>query len=384
MKTSYKLVLILTLLISLALPGTAFARGFDSRTAADQVVLGGSYTLRSGETLNGNLVVLGGNATLEEGSRVNGDVLLFGGNVQAANEIHGNVAAFGGNISLEASALVTGDVSIVGGNLSRAPGARIEGQVSNGFRGVRPFVFPFAGVRAGNDGTFAPVRLFINLIWFLFRTFLWAALAVLAMMFLPRHVERVSQAIAQAPLISGGVGLLTAVVAPLALIVLAITILLIPASLLGALLLAIAWAFGLVSLGYEVGRRLAHALDQVWAPAAQAGIGTFILMFIVDGVNGVFGRLGLLGCVVWILPFLAGILGLGAVLLTRFGTAIYPPFGLEPPSILRPDVPPPSPRMDWPPAPPAGPVVDISPAPPAGPDVEISPTPPPSNPDNPV
>lgn len=366
MKSSYKLIFILTLLIALALPGTASARGLASGKAADQLVLGGSYTLRNGETLNGNLVVLGGNATLEQGSRVNGDLLLFGGNVQAGNEIHGNVAAFGGNLSLENTALVTGNVSYVGGNLDRAPGARIEGQVTNGFRGVTPFVFPFSGVQIGNGSTFTPVRLFIDLIWFLFRTFLWAALAVLAIMFLPRNVERVSQAIVQAPVISAGVGLLTAIVAPLALIVLAITILLIPVSLLGALLLVITWAFGLISLGFEVGKRLAHALNQVWAPAAQAGIGTFVLMFIVDGINAVFGRVGFLGCVFWILPFLAGILGLGAVLLTRYGTAFYPPFGQQPPVALRPDVPPP-PRVDWPPAPPTGPVVDISPEPPVNP-----------------
>jgi hypothetical protein len=175
---------------------------------------------------------------------------------------------------------------------------------------------------------------------------MWAALAVLAVMFLPRQVERTAQAAIASPIIAGGVGLLTAVVAPILMVVLAITILLIPVSLLVALLLVIAWAFGLVSLGYEVGRRLAEALNQTWAPAAAAGIGTFVLMFIVDGVSTAFRTAGYvipgIACLNWILPFLVGIIGLGAVLLTRFGTAAYPPQvgGL---------------RGNWPPPAPAGP-----------------------------
>jgi hypothetical protein len=330
MKRSTKIFLFLILVLTLAVPGTAFAKGMD----ADEVVFGGSYELRSGETLNGNLVMFGGNATLEEGSQVNGDIFSMGGNIQVAGEVNGGVVIFGGNVSLEDTAHVTGDVSAVGGNLDRAPGAQIDGRVDRDFRGPFPFALPFGGMRMRGVDTFSPLNFFVDILWFMFRTFMWAALAVLVMIFLPRNVERSAQAAVNAPLISGGVGLLTAVVAPLLLLVLAITIILIPVSLLGVILLVLAWAFGLISLGYEVGRRLAQALNQVWAPAVSAGVGTFVLVLVTNGV-------GKIPCVGWIVPALVGILGLGAAILSRFGTGSYPP-------APQPYV---APRGDWPPAP---------------------------------
>jgi hypothetical protein len=347
MKLSAKIFLFITFVLILALPGPAFAKGL----YADEVVVGGSYLLSSGETLDGNLVVLGGNATLEEGSQVNGDIFSMGGNVQAGGEVQGGIVLFGGNVSLEETAHVTGDVSAVGGNLDRAPGAQIDGRVDRDFRGPFPFVFP--GIRTRDVDVFSPFHFFVEFLWFIFRTFMWAALAVLVMMFLPRNVERTAQAAVSAPLISGGVGLLTAIVAPLLLLVLAITILLIPVSLLGVILLVLTWAFGLISLGYEVGRRLAQAMNQVWAPAVSAGVGTFVLVLVTNGV-------GKIPCVGWIVPALVGIIGLGAALLTRFGTGTYPP-------APQPYVAPP---RDWPPTPPApvsgpAPVVDEPETPPA-------------------
>jgi hypothetical protein len=253
MKKSTRLI-ILSFLLALvfALPGTAMAKS----TFEDQFVFGDSYTLQSGDTLNGNLVVLGGNAFLEDDSQVNGDVILMGGNLSSAGRINGNIVIFGGNGTLESSAVVTGNVTTFGGNLKREAGSVVEGEVRSGQRGTFPFVFP--SMRVGGFESFSPFRVFLNMIWFLFRTFMWAALAVLVMMFLPRQVERTAHAAIAEPLISGGVGFLTVIVAPILMVVLAITILLIPVSLLAAILLVVTWAFGLI-WGYEVGRRLAQA-----------------------------------------------------------------------------------------------------------------------------
>ncbi len=52
-------------------------------TSGDKLVLGGVYTLDSGETLTGSLIVLGGSVTLEAGSTVTGDVVLLGGSMVA-------------------------------------------------------------------------------------------------------------------------------------------------------------------------------------------------------------------------------------------------------------------------------------------------------------
>ncbi len=73
-------------------------------------------------------------------------------------------------------------------------------------------------------------------------------------MFIPAHMARISQTALSQPLISGGLGILTVIIVPIILVLLAITICLIPVSLLGAFLLVLAWAFGLIALGLEVGK----------------------------------------------------------------------------------------------------------------------------------
>ena len=178
------------------------------------------------------------------------------------------------------------------------------------------------------------------------RAFLWAALAVLVVLFLPRQVEQVSHAVVAQPVISAGLGVLTAVILPIILLLVAITIIGIPVSLLGVLALVISWAYGIVVLGLEVGKRLAQMLKVDLAAPVVAGAGTFILVLVMNGVKVA------IPCVGWIFAALVGCLGLGAVLLTRYGTQPYPPLVSQ--AML-------PPAEDWTPGPPT------PPAPPATP-----------------
>lgn len=334
MKTTTKIFLILAFVAILAWPHAALAQG----SQGDKYVLGGTYTLANGETLNGNLFVFGGIATLETGSQVNGDVMLAGGTLRVSGEVRGNIVATGGLISLTSTAVVTGDVNTIAANLERDPGARVEGKVNSGTTG--PIEIPgVPGVIRTPD---VPTLRFITSpivtgFWYLFRSFLWAALAVLVSLFLHRQTERVSQAVVAQPLIAGGIGLLTAVVFPLLLIVIAITIIGIPVSFLGVILLIISWVFGVIAVGTEVGKRLAKLLQQEWALAVSAGVGTFILTLVVNGV-------GFVRCVGWVAPAIVGMLGLGAVILTRFGTQSYPPYT---------SIAPVTGSDEWPPSPPS-------------------------------
>ncbi len=304
-------------------PARAFPRqGPDG----DKLVMGGSYTLKEGETLSGNLVVMGGSAALEEDSTVEGDVAVMGGSVNSKGRIEGNVVIFGGSINLADGAVVEGDISTFGGSLTRAEGAVVEGKVFDGMVGPLPLVIPgqiqgLDNLEVGlDDWSLNPIWQFMgNLLWAFVRSFIWAFLAVLLVLFLPDHTERVTQAAVAQPLIAGGLGLLTGVVAPLALALIGITIIGIPVSLVGALLLFLAWGFGVIAVGMEVGKRLAHAFKQEWALAVSAGLGTFLLTLVVNSINAV------IPCFGWIAPALVGMIGLGAVLLTVFGTRNYPP-----------------------------------------------------------
>lgn len=287
-------------------------------TGGDQLVLGSSFTLESGESLDGSLIVLGGSATLEEGSTVGKDVVLMGGTLKSNGAIQGDVVTFGGLVELGKTAVVGGDVNVMGGRVDRDPEARIEGEVNSTMRGPIPsIVIPDSG-NWTPDVQFNP---FWDGLWYLFRSFMWAALAVLAVLFMPKQIDRMAHTAMGQPLIAGGLGLLTVMVAPLLLVVTAITIIGIPVTLIGAFLLVLVWAFGIIVIGLEVGRRLSHAFKQEWALPVSAGLGTFVLTLVTNGVGG------LLPCVGWIVPAVVGMIGTGAVLLTRFGMQDYPPYG---------------------------------------------------------
>jgi hypothetical protein len=147
---------------------------------------------------------------------------------------------------------------------------------------------------------------------------MWAAVAVLLVLFAPKYVDRTAEVILEQPVISGGIGLLTVVIAPFALVVMVVTLILIPVSIISAIALALLWGFGLISIGVLVGRRIEETLKQDWAPVVSAGIGTFVLIAVLNGLQA------LVPCVGWVFPAMAGVVGLGAVLLTRLGTQPYP------------------------------------------------------------
>jgi len=311
MRIIYRILLGFMLLIAVAWPKAARAEGL----LDDEVVFGGIFRLESGETLEGSLIVVGGIAMLEAESTVTGDVVLFGGTIQAAGMIQGDVVGLGSLITLDDTAVVEGDLTSIGAHVEQAAGAQVKGEITDTSRG--PFVFRFpSGVRVPRiDFGFSPL---LNFIWFTLKIFLWAALAVLLVLFLPAHTERVSAAAVQQPLVAGGLGLLSLAILPLVTLIFVVTIILIPAVPVLAVVVALTWMFGLVSLGMEVGKRLSKLANQEWASAVSAGVGTFTLILVLNGLDAI------IPCVGWVIPALVGLVGLGAVLLTRFGTQSYP------------------------------------------------------------
>jgi hypothetical protein len=306
-----QIALIFTFLIVLIVPGSALAKGFQE----DEIVFGGTYTLESGEVLDGSLVVIGGSAALEETSQVQGDVVIFGGNLDAQGEITGSVVGIGGLVTLGDTASVGQDIVIFGANLDQALGAQVDGNVINGITSPLALNIPGDMRVPRFQVSFNP---FFQFAWFLLRAFLWAIVAVVLVLFLPRQFAEVSRTAIHQPLISGGLGLLTMFILPIFLLVLLITLICSPISLIGILLLAVAWGFGLIALGLELGHRIAAMFKQDWAPALSAGVGTLLLILVLNGLQAV------VPCVGWVFPALAGMVGLGAVILTRFGTQPYP------------------------------------------------------------
>lgn len=312
-----KYMILLATLIVLIVPSTAYAKGVYD----DRVVAGGTFTLESGETLDGSLIVFGGSAIAEEETIIKGDVVVLGGIAGLDGLVEGNVVGIGGVINLNENALVQGDLTTFAGALNRDLGASVEGQVVTGIDTpalgwTNSFNFPSFTPFEQNFNPFA--FSFWRILWFIFRTLLWGALAALVTMFLQNPTSRTSKAIINEPVVSGGVGLLAIILTPIVLVLLAITCILSPISLIGALVLVVAWVFGRIAIGLEIGKRIAKSLSREWSLPLSAGVGTFALSLVVDSVGS------FIFCVGWLVPLVVGLFGLGGVILTRFGTQSYP------------------------------------------------------------
>ncbi len=361
-KIRYSLTSLILLFFILGFPASAFAQ--TPTNPNDKVVLGGTYRLSSTDTLNGDLLIIGGTATLDPGSVVNGDVSLTGGTLDARGTISGSINAMGGVVTLGDTAVVHGDVNSLGSAFNRSAKAEIDGKVNNAANGnllfniPRTLAFPrFAVPNLAMD--FSPIW---KVFWAIFQALAFAALAVLTTMFIANPTQRVAQSIVTEPAAAGGIGCLTVIVAPALLALLAITLILIPVSLVGLLLLAIALLFGWIAVGLEVGNRLAGLFKTQWAIPVAAGLGTLVISLVASILNVV-------PCIGWILPALVAVLGLGGVLVSQFGTrtfsngsaftfnrpvppaysvpqASYPP---QPPPPA-PDYPQPEPPLDQPPS----------------------------------
>jgi hypothetical protein len=131
--------------------------------------------------------------------------------------------------------------------------------------------------------------------------------------FLHPQLDRVAQAVQAQPFAAGSLGLLTVFVAPFAIVLMAITLILIPLALATAFLLVLAWLFGVVALSHVVGEKLTQAMNRRWEPVLTAGFGAFI-------VGIVLGTSNQIACVGWLASALIGLVGLGAATMTLFGT----------------------------------------------------------------
>lgn len=296
-------------LLVVAVPATyAQDEDFDKIVFPDE-----TYTLAAGEVLSGNLAIAGGSVSLQQGSVVNGDVVLFRGSLVSDGTISGNVAAFGGDVTLGDAAVVEGSFASFGGRVERAPGATIRGETLIGLRSLRfgNLVQEASGTeeRPPLDRAAGVLERFF---FWQVRTFgsslLMVILAVAVLLVAPKAVGRVASAAATQPAVSFGMGLLTLLLAAFA------GALLLIACGLGLLIwlaLLLALFLGWVSVGLWVGQRLLAAFKvRTTSSIAEVIVGVFLIT--------VFAALPFcLGFFIWLI---VGSIGLGAVVLTRFGS----------------------------------------------------------------
>jgi len=314
-KLLYALPILILLLWPIA-PVYAFTGNLDGR-----VVFGQSFTLNRGETLDGDLVVFGGEATIEENATVKGNVAIIGGSLVMDGSATGDAVVIGGLMTMGDKSSVAGNVTTVGGSLQRAAGAQVGGQIVTNVPSPNLKTPTTPNVPAPQTNIAMGFNPILRAFGVLGTAIVFAMLAMLLAIFLQPQLDRVAQAIVAEPIIAGGIGLLTTLVSPVALVILVVilvlTLILIPVAILAvvvwAILIVLAWLFGIIAFGMEIGERFTKAIHQTWAPVLSAGFGTFLLMFVV-------GAFGMIPCIGWIPEFLIGLIGIGAVVMTTFGS----------------------------------------------------------------
>jgi hypothetical protein len=143
----------------------------------------------------------------------------------------------------------------------------------------------------------------------------FAALGALVVIFAPNATKRVSDAVQSKPLNTAGVGCLTALVLPILGILLLVTIIGIPVAFLLGLVSWAAWIFGGIAVGLLAGEKILRAFKVGNVlPVVAVVLGIVVLMIV--------GQVPVLG---WLVSCIVGLIGLGAVVMTRFGTCAYPP-----------------------------------------------------------
>jgi len=356
---------ILLLAVGLLLPATPALADDGPPEDNGVVIWNEDYTLEEGEWVEGDLVVFNGDVTLEEDSRVEGSVIVWNGGAEIAGVVEGDLVVSSGDISLQDSARVEGDVVCTWNcDLSQQAGARVDGSIVEGIPLGDLRLENWRGLPEGQVRIPSPLGLWasgpgrvlrwtIKILRGVIAIAVVAAVAGLVALIWPDLTSEVGQVVVEAPWHSFGIGLLTAFAGTVLIIALAITICLSPIAALGALALGAAGLFGWAAVGALVGERLLQALKtREIAPVWAAGLGTLVVTLIGVGLSTAF----CLAPFGWLMIFALGCLGLGAVVLTRFGTTPYtpstgaaphsPPTGAAP----RPTPPPPAPTPAEPPA----------------------------------
>jgi len=336
MKIKFRTISVILLLALLFLPSSSvYAQG--PGPGDGRVVFGSNVTMESGETFEGDLVVFGGNVTIEEDAIMNGDLVVIGGRVESDGELNGDVVNVGGQVILNETAYVSGDVITIGGQLRKEEGATVKGEVINNVvpqidipnGNIPPIVPDVPGVPDVPNVPDVPsvpgyVNVRVNPFFQFGRVFasslFMGLLGVLTVLFLKERLDKVSHAIVSQPLMTSSIGLLTVV----ALVVAAVTIILLPFAALSLIPLGLAWLFGVIAIGLEIGDRFAKALRLDWAPLWVTGLGTFVLMFVLGFIQSLNDLFWVVGCLTWIVPAFVGLLAIGGVVITRFGARQVP------------------------------------------------------------
>ena len=262
----------------------------------DSVSIGNSQVIAHDKAV-ADIVTIGGTTELYGYAA---DVVTIRGNTRIGKDgvVQGDLVTILGNIMVEKGGTVRGDAVSILGNIID-PNTGIKGNTVH-ISGPLGWGLDLLGLAGGSWVVF--------LLWMkVFGVIVALLLAYLIIAIMPKATVRIGSQVTRTPFISGVVGIGTIMASPMIFVLLLITligILLVPLALLVALWL------GMVAIYYMIGSKVRAAFRKnSYKPFLDVTIGVLIVALI--SLVPVFG---------WIAKFALAVAGLGALILTRFGT----------------------------------------------------------------
>jgi hypothetical protein len=265
------------------------------------LMLFGLTTGATAETTS--IVKINSDVVIDEGMKVR-NVIVFGGQITVDGTVEQNVVAIGGSAVLTRTAVVGGDVISLGGIVAMGNGADVRGALTE----INSSNIADAISDLLSDDWEGWSWLFAIFSVVVFMAILVTAMLVVAL--IPKPIETISEGITlhtYRASIAGFVGLL--VIAPIA-VLLALSVIGIVLIPLEIILVICAAVFGFIAVSQILGKRI---LDRIKKPNDSLVRQTFWGLLIL-------WLIGWIPYVGWMIKVLAIVLGLGGVMITRFGT----------------------------------------------------------------
>jgi Polymer-forming cytoskeletal len=255
---------------------------------------GGAVVVDTNVVECGNLTTFGGTVAIN--GVVRGDITAFNSDIVIAGTVDGNIDLYGGNVILQSGSHVHGDIHLYGGHFTQGPDAMLDGSAIDRTGSINWLISAYGG--------------FGFSFWSLV---LWIAIGILLTSFFPEHVMFVRTTVVNKARRSLVIGLLSILLAPPLLVVLVALVLPIPLAIIIGLVVLVAWGLGTVAVGGIAGEYILRKI----APQRNTRLLQIVVGLTVLVLAGSLPYIGLL------VSFGAGLLGLGAVFLSRFGTRLY-------------------------------------------------------------
>ena len=242
----------------------------------------------------GNLTTFGGTVIVH--GEVRGNLVAFNSSIVITGTVDGNIELYGGSVILESGSHVHGEIHLYGGHFTKGQGSQLDNSVID---------------HTGNlDWLISANGSFRFSFWSLV---LWVAIGLLLTSFLPEHVMLVRTTVVNHTKRSFIIGLLSLSLAPPVIIVLLALVVSIPLAIIIGVILVAAWVLGTVAVGWLVGD---YAMRRI-APQHNTRVAQIVVGMTVLVLAGSLPYIG------WLISIAAGVLGLGAVFLSRFGMRLY-------------------------------------------------------------